>query len=137
MGSSALERLLASGDIVAAGNEIFLLDERADAITREILLSVRRSFITQFDRGDIKDLIQPMDDATDMMHETVTTVTLFEQRSFEPLMQEMGTVIVEAAILTAQAIPLLNRASANSQRLNELTEEVMRVDEPTNYTTAA
>ena len=70
-----------------------------------------------------------MDDAIDMMRKTVKTVTLFEQHSFEPLMQQMGTVIVEAATLTAQAIPLLNRASANSRRLNELTEEITRVEE--------
>ena len=36
----------------------------ADAITREVLLAVRRTFITPFDRGDIKDLITAMDDAT-------------------------------------------------------------------------
>src|SRR3954452_14654146 len=32
-------------------------ENEADAITREVLLAVRRSFITPFDRGDIKDLI--------------------------------------------------------------------------------
>jgi uncharacterized protein Yka (UPF0111/DUF47 family) len=74
-------------------------------------------------------LIQSMDDAIDMMRKTVKTVTLFEQRSFEPLMQEMGMVIVEAAALTAQAIPLLSRASANARRLNELTEEITRIEE--------
>ncbi|WP_455854190.1 DUF47 family protein [Ensifer canadensis] len=34
------------------------------------------SFITPFDRGDIKDLIQSMDDAIDMMHKTVKTIRL-------------------------------------------------------------
>ena len=35
----------------------------ADAITRDVLQSVQRTFITPFDRGDIKDLISAMDDA--------------------------------------------------------------------------
>src|SRR3954452_16959873 len=35
-------------------------ENEADAITREVLLAVRRSFITPFDRGDIKDLITAM-----------------------------------------------------------------------------
>ena len=100
----------------------------ADNITREVLTAVRRTFITPFDRGDIKDLIQSMDDAIDMMRKTVKTVTLFEQRAFDPLMQQMGDVIVEAANLTARAIPLLSQVSANAKRLNELTEEVMRVE---------
>ena len=129
LGAKALERLLAGDDIDGRCKEIMSLEDRADAITGEVLLAVRRSFITPFDRGDIKDLIQSMDDAIDMMRKTVKTVTLFEQCSFDPLMREMGSVIVEAANLTSQAIPLLERANANSRRLNELTEEVMRVEE--------
>jgi hypothetical protein len=62
-GSKALERLLTSGDIEVWGSEIISLEERADTITREVLLAVRRSFITPFDRGHIKDLIMSMDDA--------------------------------------------------------------------------
>ena len=129
LGAKALERLLACDDIEACCKEIISLEERADAITGEVLLATRRSFITPFDRSDIKDLIQSMDDAIDMMRKTVKTVTLFEQRSFDPLMREMASAIVEAANLISQAIPLLERASANSQRLSELAEEIVRVEE--------
>jgi predicted phosphate transport protein (TIGR00153 family) len=129
LGARALERLLAADDMDARGREINTLEDRADAITREVLLAVRRSFITPFDRGDIKDLIQSMDDAIDMMRKTVKTVTLFEQRSFAPHMQQMGVVIVEAATLTSEAVPLLDRVGTNARRLNELTEQVMRVEE--------
>jgi predicted phosphate transport protein (TIGR00153 family) len=128
-GAEALQRLLAGDDIEARCQEIMALEASADAITGEVMLAVRRSFITPFDRGDIKDLIQSMDDAIDMMRKTVKTVRLFEQTSFDPLMLEMGAVIVEAAKLTAQAVPLLQRASANARRLNELTEEVTRAEE--------
>ena len=70
-----------------------------------------------------------MDDAIDMMRKTVKTVMLFEQTSFEPLMQEMGAVIVEAATLTAQAVPLLNARQRQRSRLNELTEADHAVEE--------
>lgn len=128
-GAEALRLLLASDDIDARCREINRLEDQADDIAREVLLAVRRSFITPFDRGDIKDLIQSMDDAIDMMRKTVKTVTLFEQREFAPPMREMGEVIVEAAKLTAQAIPLLDKVAINSRRLNEITEQVMRVEE--------
>jgi predicted phosphate transport protein (TIGR00153 family) len=128
-GAEALHRLLAGDDVEARGKEIMALEANADVITSEVMLAVRRSFITPFDRGDIKDLIQSMDDAIDMMRKTVKTVTLFEQASFDPLMQEMGAVIVDAAKLTAEAVPLLQRASANARRLNELTEEIARAEE--------
>src|SRR4051795_12617966 len=76
-------------------------ENEADAITREVLLAIRRSFITPFDRGDIKDLINSMDDAIDQMHQTAKAITLFELRSFDPIMQQMGETIVQAANLTA------------------------------------
>ena len=129
LGAQALEQLLTGKDVEKNGKEIFALEDRADAITRDVLLALRKSFITPFDRNDIKDLIQSMDDSIDMMRKTVKTVILFEQTSFEPLMQEMGTAVVEAAKLTAQAVPLLNAASANAQRLSELTDEIVKVEE--------
>ena len=109
--------------------EIVELEDRADDITREVMLAVRMSFITPFDRGDIKDLIQSMDDAIDMMNKVVKMVRLFEQMSFEPRMKEMGAVIVEAAHLTAEAIPLLEKVGANVTRLSALAEEIIKVEE--------
>ena len=46
----------------------------ADGITREVLTAVRRTFITPFDRGDIKNLITSMDDAIDQMQQTAKAV---------------------------------------------------------------
>ncbi|RUX03609.1 MAG: DUF47 domain-containing protein [Mesorhizobium sp.] len=127
-GAEALQLLLQGKDIERRCQEIIDLENEADDITAQVLLAVRRSFITPFDRGDIKDLIQSMDDAIDTMHKTVKTVRLFEKREFDPLMQEMGGVIVDTAKLVAEAIPLLAKVGANSTRLNELAEEVMRAE---------
>jgi uncharacterized protein Yka (UPF0111/DUF47 family) len=69
-----------------------------------------------------------MDDAIDMMQKTVKTIRLFEQKSFDPLMQEMGKTIVQAAHLIAEAVPLLDRISTNAPRLAVLAEEVTRVE---------
>jgi predicted phosphate transport protein (TIGR00153 family) len=128
-GAEALQHLLGGGpDVERWCQEIVHLENQADGITAEVLLAVRRSFITPFDRGDIKDLIQSMDDAIDMMHKTVKTVRLFEKTEFDPLMQEMGGVIVEAAGLVAEAIPLLGKVGTNAARLNAISEQVMRVE---------
>ncbi|GJE29375.1 DUF47 domain-containing protein [Methylobacterium organophilum] len=128
-GAEALEALLAGGEGVAEHcGTIVAREEEADTITAEVLLAVRRSFITPFDRGDIKDLIQSMDDAIDQMHKTVKTITLYEQHAFEPLMREMGGTVVEAAKLTAQAVPLLSAIGSNAGRLQEITEAITRVE---------
>ena len=75
----ALNELLAGKDVEQNGRLIFELEDKADAITRDVMLALRKSFITPFDRNDIKDLIQSMDDAIDVMRKTVKTVVLFEQ----------------------------------------------------------
>lgn len=126
--AQALERLLAGEDVEGNAATIVKLEDEADAITREVLLAVRRSFITPFDRGDIKDLIQSMDDAIDMMNKVVKSVRLFDQTSFDPGMQEMGKTVVEAANIVAAAIPLLDKINTNAARLSAMAEEVTRVE---------
>ncbi len=126
--AEALQALLSGIDIEKHCERIVELEHQADDITREVLLAVRRSFITPFDRGDIKDLIQSMDDAVDMMHKTVKTIRLYEQRNFDPGMQDMGKAIVEAAHLVAKAVPLLDRVGVHAAKLSEITEEITRVE---------
>ena len=129
LGAESLERLLEGGSgMEAECRRIIALEAEADAITAQVMAAVRRSFVTPFDRGDIKDLIQSMDDAIDMMHKTVKTVMLFEQTDFDPRMREMGAMIVQAAKLTAESIPLLEKVSANAHRLTVITEDVMRIE---------
>ena len=52
-----------------------------------------------------------MDDAIDQMNKTAKTITLFEVRSFEPQMQQMGDIILQASKLILEAMPLLARSA--------------------------
>ena len=129
-GARALRALLDGGDQVPERcAEIARLEHEADTVTRDVLLAVRRTFITPFDRSDIIDLIGSMDDAIDQMHKTAKAITLFEQRRFEPHMVTLGEVIVKTADLTAESIPLLRELRGNAARLNAITEEVTRLEE--------
>jgi len=103
-------------------------ENEADAITREVLLAVRRTFITPFDRGSIKDLITAMDDAIDQMNKTTKTIRLFKVVAFEPEMVQMAERIMQAAQIVQQAIPLLRAISANSAQIGSLTEQVGRIE---------
>jgi predicted phosphate transport protein (TIGR00153 family) len=100
----------------------------ADAITREVLLAVRRTFITPFDRGNIKDLITAMDDAIDQMQKTAKTILLFKVTQFEPEMAQIADRIVRAAGMVQQAMPLLRSISTHATQISSLTEQVSRVE---------
>jgi predicted phosphate transport protein (TIGR00153 family) len=129
-GAEALRDLLKGGaGVEDACRRVMAFETRADGIAREILLLVRRTFITPFDRGDIKDLINTLDDTIDQMQKTAKAVLLFEVREIEPEMAEMGDEIVQAAKLTVEAVKLLGSLRENSQRLNAITEEIIRLED--------
>ena len=128
--AEALRALLrGEHDVQRCIAEITKRENEADDIAREVLTALRKTFITPLDRGDIKDLITSMDDAIDQMNQTGKVITLFELRSFEPPMQELGGIIVQAANLTTQSVPLLQSLSTEATRLHGLTEEIVRLEE--------
>jgi uncharacterized protein len=128
-GAEALRHLLEGGETMAQHcREIVEREHEADEITGEVLLAVRRTFITPFDRGDIKDLITAMDNAIDQMQQAAKTITIYEVRTFEPAMQEIGGIIVTAAKLTREAVPLLRSIGPHAGRLTAITEEITRIE---------
>lgn len=128
-GAAALRTLLdGTVEVPEACRAIARHEDRADAITREALLAVRKSFITPFDRGDIQAFVTALDDTIDQMQKTAKTVELFEVRSFTPPMREMGVVIQEAAQVMAEAVPLLRALGTNAASLNRLTERIIELE---------
>jgi uncharacterized protein Yka (UPF0111/DUF47 family)/8-oxo-dGTP pyrophosphatase MutT (NUDIX family) len=128
-GADALARLAQGGaGRIQHIREIEEREHDADDITREVLQTVRRSFLTPFDRSAITDLISTMDDAIDEMQQTAGAADLYEVVEFEPEMRDMAAIIVDAARLTAEAMPLLRRIADNATRLHELTERLVRME---------
>lgn len=129
-GAEALRGLLQGGNTIDSYcQQIFRREAEADDVTREVLVAVRRTFITPFDRTDIQDLISSMDDAIDQMNKTAKTIVTFEVESFEPQMQEMADIIVEAAKLVREAVPLLSSIGSNASKLNALTARIIAIEE--------
>lgn len=128
-GADALALLLQGGDSIDANiAEIVRREHQADDITREVLGDVRRIFVTPFDRSAITDLIGVMDDAIDEMNGTAKSIQLYELTDFAPQMRDMSGIIVEAARVTAEAIPLLRHLNENASRLHELTARLIQLE---------
>jgi predicted phosphate transport protein (TIGR00153 family) len=129
-GAEALRGLLRGGDTVETYcQQIFQREAEADDVTREVLVAVRRTFVTPFDRTDIQDLITSMDDAIDQMNKTAKTIVLFEIHTFEPQMQQMSEIILRVASLVRDAIPLLSSIGTNAGQLNALTAKIVALEE--------
>jgi predicted phosphate transport protein (TIGR00153 family) len=100
----------------------------ADVVTRDILIAVRRTFITPFDRGAIKDLATSMDNTIDQMQKTAKAIMLFDVREFTPLQREMADRIVAAARLVREAVPLMSSLSENATTLAGITEQLSKIE---------
>ncbi len=117
--------------------EIHRFEHQADDIIREVLRTVRRTFLTPFDRGAITSLIASMDDAIDEMQDTARAVDLYDLTSFTPEMKQMVAMIAEAASLIAEAMPLLRDITRNGARIHEITEKVVSLESEADVVHAA
>jgi predicted phosphate transport protein (TIGR00153 family) len=128
-GAEALREMLDGGAAVApAYQRIMDREHDADNITRDVLIAVRRTFITPFDRGAIKELITSMDNSIDQMQKTAKAVMMFELTEFTPQMREMADVIKRCAVLVDEAVPRLKSISAEAARLSAISEEISRLE---------
>ena len=100
----------------------------ADDVIRDVLTTVRKTFLTPFDRGAITDLIAAMDDSIDEMLTAARAIHLYELDVLQPEMKTIVAMIEEQANVTAKAIPMLRKVSRNGVAIHDLTERVVRLE---------
>ena len=128
-GAKALRAMLEGGEAVQRNYQTVMDREQdADDVTREVLIAVRRTFITPFDRGNIRDLITSMDNSIDQMQKTAKGVILFDVTEFTPQMKEMADAIVKCAELVQEAVPLLRSISSEAAHISDLTAQISALE---------
>jgi uncharacterized protein len=125
----ALRGMIVNGDqLKLRFQEVLALENEADTIAHEVLLGLRTTFITPFDREDIQKLITSMDDAVDQCKRTAKAIVLFEVTTFEPEMRSMANSIVECAELVQRAVSMLSDLGSNAAKLNEIGLQITRLE---------
>jgi len=128
-GAEALRAMLEGGDAIAHNYQIVMDREQdADDVTREVLIAVRRTFITPFDRGNIRDLTTSMDNTIDQMQKTAKGIKLFEVTEFAPQMKAMADLVVKCAKLQQEAVPLLKKISSEAVHISDLTTQISALE---------
>lgn len=128
--AQTLRSILDGGtDTVDKCTRLSTQEEEADQISYEVMQSIRRSFITPFDRSDIKALSAALDDAIDQMNKTGKTVMLYDFAAFQPNMRAMGDRIILLANIVTEALPLMRDIGKNSGRLHQMVGEISRIEE--------
>jgi predicted phosphate transport protein (TIGR00153 family) len=128
-GAQALRGMIDGGEAVHRHCEMVMQRESdADAVTRDVLIAMRRSFITPFDRASIQALISAMDNTIDQMQKTAKTIVLFDVDVFSPQMRSMADQIVTAAGLVRDAVPLLRSVNTEAARLSGIGEQLSQIE---------
>jgi predicted phosphate transport protein (TIGR00153 family) len=128
-GAEALRAMLEGGASIPHYYQVVMDREHdADAVTREVLIAVRRTFITPFDRGNIKDLITSMDNSIDQMQKTAKSIQLFNVTTFTPQMKEIADDIVKCARLVREAMPLLSTITREAGRVSAISEQISALE---------
>jgi predicted phosphate transport protein (TIGR00153 family) len=124
----ALREMVAGDQLKLRFQEILDLEHEADVVAREVLLGLRTTFITPFDRADIQKLITSMDDSVDQCKATAKAIMLFEMTQFEMDMRKMADAVVDCSELAQRAVVLLSNVAKNSTLLNEICLQITRIE---------
>ena len=128
--AKALAAVFEGGKNIAANCAALMkAEDEADHITAQVGEALRKSFITPFDRGDIKNLITDMDDAVDQMNKTAKAILLFEVKTFAPNMKIIADEAVQMATLLTQALPLLRNLGPNAAKLHQLCAQMFAIED--------
>ena len=114
-----------------AFNELFVemskTEGEADEITRTIFLSLHKTFITPFDRWEIKDLAKALDDMIDYMEDIPQRARLYGPGNFTPEMAALGQIALRATLKVQEAVALLSDMK-NAERIITICQEISVIE---------
>jgi len=98
-------------------------ESEADAVTRNIFLTLHKSFITPFDRWEIKELAKALDDMIDYIEDIPQHAKLYGPGNFTPEMAALGQIAVRATQKVQEAVELLSDMK-NADRILKICQEI-------------
>ncbi|HBA09543.1 MULTISPECIES: DUF47 domain-containing protein [Methylotenera] len=107
--------------------EIRKIESEADEYTKEILLSLHKTFITPFDRREIRELAMALDDIIDYMEAIPQSAKIYGHTAFTPEMVALGQILLRASEKVREAVSMLPDMK-NSGRILQACEEISSIE---------
>ena len=129
-GAEALRAMMEGGEAIARNYQIVMDRENdADIATREVLIAVRRTFITPFDREDIHALTAALDDIVDFIHGSAKRIELYKVTEIHPSFIKLSELIEKGAGEIHNAVSELR----NMKNVNKIKEACVRINSIENH----
>ena len=97
-------------------------EHRGDEITHQIFNALNSTFVTPFDRDDIRNLASGLDDFLDYLEEAARKLYLYKIERTTESARLLARIIGEQAQLLAEAIPLLEEAKQHDKLLRIIVD---------------
>jgi predicted phosphate transport protein (TIGR00153 family) len=104
-------------------------ESKGDKTTGRIFKELNNTFITPFDREDISELTDVMDDAIDAMNRAAHKVALFKPESLPEATYQLADIIRRGTEELQSAVGELSNLKKNDQNIRKHTKEVKRLEE--------
>ncbi len=108
-------------------NHMARIEHDGDDAAHAIIAQLNRTFITPFDREDIHALVMGLDDVTDMIHNIVSRLHVYDITGVDKNLVEFAGIIDQSVQALAQAIGGL-RHSRNVRVVFDACVEVNRLE---------
>jgi predicted phosphate transport protein (TIGR00153 family) len=103
--------------------EIDTLERKADAITHDTLAQLHTAFITPFDRDEIHQLINSMDDILDVMQDVAESISLYDITRV-PVDAKAMAVVTENCCVSVQSVIKLLHSMDNAPAILKFCHEI-------------
>lgn len=107
--------------------EICTIESEADEYTKEILLTLHKTFITPFDRREIRELAMALDDIIDYMEAIPQSAKIYGHTNFTPEMVALGQILLRASEKVRDAVNMLSDMK-NAEKILRTCEEISRIE---------
>jgi uncharacterized protein len=107
--------------------EIRTIESEADEYTKEILLSLHKTFITPFDRREIRELAMALDDIIDYMEDIPQSAKIYGHSSFTPEMVALAQILLRASEKVRDTVHMLSDMK-NAVQIMDTCEEINSIE---------
>ncbi len=96
------------------------IEHRCDALTRDVLLRLHRTFVTPIDREDIHALALALDDVADAIDDCAKLMQLYRLDSVRPGVRELARILLDQTHQVEKAMEALRDKGAISASTAEI-----------------
>jgi predicted phosphate transport protein (TIGR00153 family) len=115
-------------EVVEIARQIKVYEKKGDITLVKIFDELNSTFITPFDREDIHDLANVLDDVMDYMNSCAKKIVLFHPKYLPESALALAQIVDKASDIVLQAVSGLKNIKKNAKNMSRLVNELHELE---------